>query len=310
MIPYPAALYVHIPFCLSKCDYCDFFSITDYTRQTDTIQNIVRQIQEDRLLYGISHFSSVYIGGGTPGSVSPELISFLLNSIASINGGNLPSEVTMECNPGNVSVTSLEIWQNCGINRISLGIQTFRDESLKKAGRQSSSRQIYKALDLIKSHPGFNLSLDLIQGLPGMGREEQLADIEKAASFKPDHISWYSLTLEKGTVLAECWKERQNLDIAPEVEEQIWKEGCLALEKKGYHRYEISNFAKPGRESIHNSSYWHMSPYLGVGPGAVFYGPEPGGEKSKGIESVMMWKNSLKALSIAMTGKIRIPGIL
>ena len=269
MTPYSAALYIHIPFCSSKCDYCDFFSITDYSRVKDTIDGIVAQVKEDKNLYRIRNFSSIYIGGGTPGSLSPELIASLMDSLFRINGNRLPREVTMECNPVNVTSRSLAVWQSGGINRISLGVQTFRDPFLRKAGRKSSEKKIHKAIPLIKSQPGLNLSLDLIQGLPGMSGRDQLADLEEAVRYNPDHISWYTLSLEGGTVLTEQWEDRQDLNISAETEEQIWQEGCRLLEQNGYERYEVSNFAKPGRQCLHNKAYWRMKPYLGVGPGAV-----------------------------------------
>ncbi len=277
MAGYSAALYIHIPFCTSKCDYCDFFSITDYSCVNDTVNAIVTQIEQEKSLYGIKDFSSVYIGGGTPGSLSPELIVYLMEALSRINGNSLPGEVTMECNPVNVSVQSLALWQSCGINRISLGVQTFRDSFLKLAGRRSSEQAIQKALDLISHHPGFTLSIDLIQGLPGMTREDQILDLQEAAGWRADHISWYSLTLENGTVLSDSWEKRQDLEITAEEEEEIWREGCLLLEEKGFRRYEVSNFARPGRECFHNKAYWQMRPFLGVGPGAVSMIRNPSG---------------------------------
>ena len=266
---YKAALYIHIPFCSRKCDYCDFFSITDYSYCLDTIEQICRQIEEDKKRYGISGFLSVYLGGGTPGSLPPELMTSLFSTITRVNGGSLPPEVTLECNPENVTPEALVLWMSCGINRISLGVQSFQDEFLIRAGRNSSRKKILRALKLLKKESSLTLNLDLIQGLPGMTAEDQLADLVDAVSFDPEHLSWYSLTLEQGTVLDTEWDTRQNRDLSPEMEEQIWVEGCLLLFRKGYSRYEVSNFARPGRECLHNKAYWKMNPYLGCGPGAV-----------------------------------------
>ena len=269
MADYSAALYIHIPFCTSKCDYCDFFSITDYSCVNETINAVVSQIEQEKTLYGIKDFSSVYIGGGTPGSLSPELIVHLMKALFRINGDRLPDEVTMECNPVNVNIQSLALWQSRGINRISLGVQTFQDQFLKRAGRLSSEKSIREAISLIRNHPAFTLSLDLIQGLPGMTRQDQIHDLQEAVNCRADHISWYSLTLESGTALSDSWEKRQSLSVTEEEEEKIWQEGCLFLEKEGFQRYEVSNFARPGRECEHNKAYWQMRPFLGVGPGAV-----------------------------------------
>ena len=266
---YDAALYIHIPFCSRKCDYCDFYSITDYSCSADAVRQIGRQIESDKNAYGIRFFNTVYIGGGTPGSLAPELLASLLDRIREVHKDSLPSEVTLECNPENINDNSIKIWKDAGVNRISLGVQTFQDRFLGRAGRNSSRSSILKAIDSLKKFEGISLSLDLIQGLPGMNREDQLADLKEALEFGPDHISWYTLTLEEGTPLADEWNKRQSVSLKPEESERIWLEGCRMLEEAGYGRYEVSNFARPGKSSLHNRAYWEMRPYLGCGPGAV-----------------------------------------
>ena len=264
-----AALYIHIPFCTRKCDYCDFFSICDYSYCWSVVQSIIKQIERDMTCYRIDGFSSVYMGGGTPGSIDPALIISILEKVKSVNRGSLPEEVTLECNPENIRPSSLEIWRSGGVNRISMGVQSFQDEFLERAGRNSRRQTIIKALGYLKDCPDFSVSLDLIQGLPGMNRKAQLKDLQEAISFQPDHISWYSLSLEEGTVLYDQWDKRQNLTLEEQEGDRIWKEGCLQLDQSGYKRYEVSNFAIKGCESRHNRAYWKMQPYLGCGPGAV-----------------------------------------
>ncbi len=263
-----AALYIHIPFCAVKCDYCDFYSVSDLGHVGDVLENISRQLDSLMSKYGVSSFSSVYIGGGTPGIVPPDKMAGLLEKVRVLGGGILPVEVTMECNPRNISDRNLETWISGGINRISLGVQSFQDTFLQMAGRRSSRKAVLSALDTLdKYRDRLNLSLDLIQGLPGMTSEDQIADLKEAVSWKPDHLSWYSLILEPDTPLYDDWDRRSGGISADD--EEVWQKGCRLLSENGYKRYEISNFCLPGRESVHNSAYWKMRPYMGCGPAGV-----------------------------------------
>jgi len=263
-----ASLYIHIPFCVRKCDYCDFYSACDLTIQNQLLGQIPRQMRELCSLYGIDSFRTLYLGGGTPGLVDTEALGRLLDAVKRDNrGGVLPAEVTLECNPGNIGETKLDEWKSMGITRLSLGVQSFQDDFLVKSGRKSSRKEILKALEMIRSFSEFDFNIDLIQGLPGMAVKDQLKDLEEAALWSPDHISWYSLILEEGTVLEKEW-ERRNGDAGSD-NDKAWEEGCLFLTGAGYNRYEISNFSRAGKESLHNKSYWKLKPYLGCGPSAV-----------------------------------------
>ena len=270
-----AALYLHFPFCRVKCDYCDFYSVCDLSRQKDYFSVLTRQISELKAAYGIDSFETLYFGGGTPGLADTDLMASLFDHIRRLNGNTLPEELTLECNPVNVSRQSLRDWRGMGITRLSLGVQSFQDEFLKRSGRRSSRKAILSALGAICGEGTFRLNLDLIQGLPGMEKQHQLADLKEALSYRPDHISWYGLILEEGTVLAQEWEARSTG--AEDDGESAWEEGCLLLADKGFIRYEISNFCQPGCESLHNSMYWHMKPYLGCGPAAVSMLPAPDG---------------------------------
>jgi len=281
MTPFDAALYIHIPFCSRKCDYCDFFSVTDYSLSGEVIRRIAGQAAQETERYGIRRFETVYLGGGTPGSLETGQIRRLLEEIRRIGGGELPHEVTLECNPENITEGKLADWSAAGVSRISLGIQTFQDRFLKLAGRNSSRDRIVRALDILGDRQDLALSLDLIQGLPGMGREDQLRDLAEAAARKPEHVSWYTLTLEEGTVLHDQWEKRRGAVLTGEEAERVWQEGCRLLEREGYGRYEVSNFARPGERCGHNMAYWEMRPFLGCGPGAVSMLPEPEGGVSR-----------------------------
>ncbi|MDC7233451.1 MAG: radical SAM family heme chaperone HemW [Spirochaetales bacterium] len=265
---YRAALYIHIPYCVQKCDYCDFYSSCDVSSSEALLRQIPLQLRELSVLYNVSGFSSLYLGGGTPALVNPLALEQMFSEIRVLNGGHLPGEVTMECNPRNVSAENLDIWMRSGINRISLGVQSFQDGFLARAGRKSSREAILRALNLLAERRSrLNLNIDLIQGLPGMDQSDQLQDVTEALDWQPDHLSWYSLIMEPGTRLSREWEER-NGDLDTD-NENIWLAGCDLIENRGYRRYETSNFCLPGKESRHNSSYWRMEPYLGCGPAAV-----------------------------------------
>jgi len=267
MNAYEASLYIHIPFCIKKCDYCDFYSGCDLSIQDDLLHQIPLQMEELCRIYGVESFSTVYLGGGTPGLVNPISLGEMLEGVKQNNKGILPSEVTLECNPGNIRTSRLREWKQMGVTRLSLGVQSFQDDFLIKAGRKSNRKQIIHALELISRFSYFNVSLDLIQGLPGMSRSDQLRDIEEALSWNPDHISWYSLILEEGSILEKEWDIR-NGDLQID-NDAVWEDGCSLLENSGYNRYEVSNFCKKDKESRHNKNYWKLNPYLGCGPSAV-----------------------------------------
>jgi oxygen-independent coproporphyrinogen-3 oxidase len=208
MKPYQAALYIHIPFCKRKCDYCDFYSVCDSSIQDALLEQIPLQIHSLTSDYKVDSFKTLYLGGGTPGLVSIQGLSLLLAQVSELNKGVLPGEVTLECNPSNVTRDRIDAWKSMGITRISLGVQSFQDTFLKKAGRQSSRSLILNALTQLRDASCFDLNIDLIQGLPGMTQQDQIQDLKEAVSWQPDHISWYSLILENGTVLKDQWSHR------------------------------------------------------------------------------------------------------
>ncbi len=274
------AFYVHLPFCRCRCDYCDFYSERGRHPGNAYFEALTAQADSLCRAYSLSSFYTLYLGGGTPSMASPSSLKILFGWVKAFEGGALPGEITMECNPEDVCLSSLEDWKSLGISRLSMGVQSFQDEFLKRAGRKSSRKEIFQALDSIKQASArgvnFNLNLDIIQGLPGMSLEDQLNDLQQALSFNPGHISWYTLTLAEGTVLYEQWKQR--ITGREGDAEEVWLAGCALLEEAGYRRYEVSNFALPGRESRHNKAYWEMRPYLGCGPSAVSMLPRLNGE--------------------------------
>ncbi len=258
-----ASLYIHIPFCNSKCSYCDFFSVTDHSLMASVLDKTIEQTARYIDYFGIKHIPTVYIGGGTPSSMPLPLLEKLLSFI-----GTLPlekcAECTMEANPETINPDLLSLLSGSSINRLSLGIQSFSDATLGTLGRHCNAKTAIKALKLVKEHWKGSLSLDLISSIPGQEVSDSIADIDTAISFAPDHISLYALTLEEGTPLAQ----RYNPD-SQAIDDNVWIIAADHLEISGYKRYEVSNFALPGRQSQHNTRYWKLLPYIGTGPGGV-----------------------------------------
>ena len=258
-----ASLYIHIPFCNSKCSYCDFFSVTGHSLMSQVIDKTLEQTAGYINYFGIKRIPTVYIGGGTPTSLPLTLLDKLLSFIGKLplDGG---AECTIEANPETVTPDLLALLSGSCINRLSLGIQSFSNSTLKTLGRHCDFKINFSKLEVIKSRWQGQLSLDLISSVPGQNVSESIEDIDTAVSFKPDHISLYALTLEDGTPLARLYSG--DLDA---IDDNVWILAADHLEMSGYRRYEVSNFALPGHQSLHNTRYWKLLPYIGTGAGGV-----------------------------------------
>lgn len=273
------SLYIHIPFCTSRCRYCNFYFETGWSPRImqRTLEGI---LQESRRHYHPGFFSArqlktIYIGGGTPSTVPPDQFDSFLRQLTenlrrtdpSWNPGHL-REFCVECNPESLSQALLEVLHNHGVSRISLGVQCFQDDLLHTLGRRATRGHALDALNLLSGFWKGDFNVDLITGIPGQTRPNLLADLDTARGFDPAHISVYSLTIEPRTPLEQYI--RAGLAPLPEQEyDTLWFIAHDYLETHGYTNYEISNFARPGAESAHNLSYWAMTPYIGLGPGAV-----------------------------------------
>lgn len=267
------SLYIHIPLCRSKCDYCDFFSIpVSETENNTDIQDrltdaLICEISLRKKETGSQVWGTLYIGGGTPSLLSAGNLARLVRSAFPVSG-----EATIEANPGDVSAQWLEAAAAAGINRLSLGIQSLSDTVLAASGRRGSRAESLKALDLIHKHWAGDVSVDLIAGLPGQNTKTLEEDIDRLLSFQPEHISLYTLTVEDGTPLSRRLVEAGAGEaLIPDQDEtaRIWEHGRNCLIASGYRHYEISNFALPGKESQHNLVYWNLKSYAGAGPGAT-----------------------------------------
>lgn len=258
-----ASLYIHIPFCNSKCSYCDFFSVTDHSLMAAVLDKTIEQTARYIDYFGIHSIPTVYIGGGTPTSLPLPLLEKLLSFIAVLPLGK-GAECTIEANPETINPDLIRLLSGSCINRLSLGIQSFSDITLGTLGRHCNSKTAIKALDLVKEHWRGSLSLDLISSIPGQTVSDSISDIDTAISFNPDHISLYALTLEEGTPLANQYDPDSQA-----IDDNVWILAADHLEISGYRRYEVSNFALSGHQSKHNTRYWKLLPYIGTGPGGV-----------------------------------------
>ena len=266
-------LYVHIPYCLQKCGYCDFFSKAASCVPPEYVRAVARQLEHLAHSFCVEGGKSVYIGGGSPSLLGAEDLEFLCASIkAAAQNKDAPldenCEWTIEMNPETVSRPLLEKAASCGINRLSVGIQCKNDKVLRAIGRRASERDIEKAADLIKNFWPHEWSADLIAGLPFQTKKDIERDIDFVERNGAKHVSLYSLTLEEGTPLKGAI-DAGKIPYDEEEAEELWLYGRDLLEDKGFLQYEVSNFARPGFESLHNGAYWAQESYLGAGAGAT-----------------------------------------
>ena len=261
----PLALYVHVPWCVQKCPYCDFnsHSLRGALPEDDYVAALVADLESALPLVWGRRIVSVFFGGGTPSLLSAKAIDTLLSAIRA----RLPliheAEVTLEANPGTVESEKFAAFRDAGINRLSLGIQSFNPEHLKALGRIHDGREARRAIEIAANHFG-NFNLDLMYGLPGQTLGQALDDLEQALAFSPPHLSCYQLTLEPNTAFAARPPDLPDPDLCADMQEAI--EARLAA--CGYEHYETSAFARPGHRCRHNLNYWTFGDYLGIGAGA------------------------------------------
>ena len=255
-------LYIHIPFCRSKCDYCDFYSLAGAEDRMDAYgRALLRQM--DAMPADLPA-DTVYVGGGTPSWYGPDRLCALLEGVFRRYRVTAEAEITVEANPDSVTAAGLRQLRRAGFNRLSLGMQSARDDELRSVGRPHDAAAVARAVEAAREAGFDNLSLDLIYGLPGQDLTRWRESVEAAAALAPEHLSCYGLQAEPGTPL---YARRASLP-DDDVQADLYLWAVRRLEQTGYRQYEISNFARPGRESRHNLRYWRGQPYLGVGPGA------------------------------------------
>lgn len=271
-------LYIHIPFCRKKCLYCDFYSDLYSEKQAESyISVVLNQIQS----LGMD-FSSVYTGGGTPSILSLDLLDKLLSCAG--NFIRKDSEFTIEVNPESIDSEKLKLFMDKGVNRVSIGAQSFNNAKLKSLGRIHGGEEALKAVELAKQAGFKNISIDMIFGVSCESLESWKAELQKAAGLGIQHISCYSLSYEKNTPLFRMREKKSIVPLDDENIAELYQYMISYLPDKGYSHYEVSNFAKPGFECSHNLNYWDNNPYIGIGPSAVSYVDGTRYENARGIE--------------------------
>ncbi|HGC9876160.1 TPA: radical SAM family heme chaperone HemW [Streptococcus agalactiae] len=268
MLKKPTSAYVHIPFCTQICYYCDFSKVFIKNQPVDAyLQALIREFRS----YDITELRTLYIGGGTPTSISAVQLDYLLTELSRDLNLNTLEEFTIEANPGDLTVDKIEVLQKSAVNRVSLGVQTFNDKHLKRIGRSHNEAQIYSTIDALKTAGFQNISIDLIYALPGQTMDDVRSNVAKALSLNIPHLSLYSLILEHHTVFMNKMR-RGKLHLPTEdLEAEMFEYIISEMERNGFEHYEISNFTKTGFESRHNLMYWDNVEYYGVGAGASGY---------------------------------------
>jgi oxygen-independent coproporphyrinogen-3 oxidase len=264
-----SGIYLHVPFCKQACSYCDFYFITRSQFIPKYVDGLIGQISQlGDSEFSDEAFSTLYIGGGTPSRLSSEHWKHIFEALHSAFDISEIAECTMEVNPDDVSADYLEKLYDSGVNRLSMGVQSFNQDLLDLMHRAHNAREAEKALELIQESPFENFTVDLIYGNPGETDDVLESDIETLLSFHPPHVSAYALTIEPKTRLGKLYEKGRLL--LPE-DDQVVRQASVVqqkLEKSGIQRYEVSNYARPGLEAVHNASYWKHDNYLGLGPGA------------------------------------------
>jgi putative oxygen-independent coproporphyrinogen III oxidase len=265
----PIQLYVHVPFCEKKCHYCDFASwelpAVQQRRWTETI---LKEIADRAPLAQGRPVDTVFFGGGTPSLLATEFLERILAEIRSLYDLSQVREMSIECNPSSLKKEKLDLYHRLGFTRMSIGIQSFHADELTRLGRVHTPETARLALETVGADGRFQFSGDLIFGVPGQTEASFLASLETLIGLDPDHVSFYGLTIEEGTEFAR--QQASGALIMPEdgIYNGMYTAGVELLKRHGYHRYEVSNFSKPGKPSLHNQGYWTGVEYLAFGPGA------------------------------------------
>jgi len=304
----PLSLYIHIPWCVQKCPYCDFNShgVDRFKAATDTPQDaglpekayiaaLMRDLDAD--LAGVQGrpLVSIFFGGGTPSLFSPEAIGEILTGVETRIPFADDIEITLEANPGTVEQARFEGYRAAGVNRLSIGIQSFDPEQLKRLGRIHNNEDAIRAAESARKAGFTRFNLDLMHGLPNQTQAEALKDLQQAIDLQPDHLSWYQLTLEPNTAFYQAPPVLPDDDTLWEIQQA----GQALIAQAGYQQYEVSAYAKSGSEARHNLNYWQFGDYLGIGAGAhgkITWGHHKGGLEIVRTSKQRHPKQYLKAL--------------
>ncbi|MCW3785166.1 radical SAM family heme chaperone HemW [Plebeiibacterium sediminum] len=266
-----AGIYLHIPFCIRKCGYCDFYSITDLSLKDKFVDSLISEISSRKSEFNEEQISTIYFGGGTPSLLTKQNLISILDTIYQYIPKKSVNELTIEVNPDDITPEFLEELIEIGFNRISIGTQSFNDDILKMMNRRHDAKQAMKTVQLAQKKGFKNISIDLIYGVPDMSLTDWESSLNIAVSMNVQHISAYHLTFEKGTPFYSKLKKGELKEISDSDSVDQYQKLLEILNRSGFNDYEISNFAQNGCESQHNSGYWSGKNYFGFGPGAHSY---------------------------------------
>jgi len=296
-------IYVHVPFCVTKCPYCDFYSITG-TAEAGRYMRALEAEASMRAGGMTGPAGSLYVGGGTPSAIDPVLLSRIPSIFARSPGLEADAEVTVEVNPDDVTPEALESYLEGGFNRVSIGVQSFDDGDLGSLGRRHDSARASEAVRAARSAGFLKVGIDLMFGLAGQTVARWRRTLDRAVAHAPDHISCYQLTLEPGTPLGDREAAGEVLCVDEETQRKLFLESSRSLAEAGYTHYEVSNFARgEGNRSRHNSRYWDRIPYLGLGPAAHSF---DGSVRSWNHRSLSEWLEALESGGSPVAGEERL----
>lgn len=297
-------IYIHIPFCKKKCFYCDFYSITDTSPVNEYVNALLKEIEyvadeNSNSIDANDSIESIFIGGGTPSIIDPELIKLIIDMCKSTFCIEPQAEISIECNPGTVGIDYFDRLFQSGVNRLSIGVQSFNDDELSFLQRIHSAREAEMTI-LTARQAGFdNISLDLIFSIPNQTITSWTKTLSRAVALKTDHISAYSLIYEKGTPLFSEYKKGTIDKLGTKRDTILFRTTDKVLTKAGFEHYEVSNFAKPDKKCAHNLNYWRLGEYFGFGAAAH---SNIGCQRSWNIKSVNKYINSIE------NGKLPVKG--
>lgn len=269
-----AGIYIHIPFCKTRCIYCGFFSTTSLSQREAYVDAVCNELSERTGYLNGEPIDTIYFGGGTPSQLTPDQIGKILRTILLLYNVRARAEITIEGNPDDLNLDFLSEIRKLGVNRVSMGIQSFDDSRLRFLHRRHTSEQAKTAVFNAVEAGINNISIDLMFGFPGQTLDDWKCDVNTALQLPVKHISAYSLMYDEGTLLSQMLDRGEVTEIDDELSLQMYQHLVLSLKNAGFEHYEISNFSRPGYASRHNSSYWKSIPYLGVGAGAHSYDGE------------------------------------
>lgn len=263
-----AGIYVHIPFCRKACHYCNFHFSVSLKNKNDLIVSLLKEANLRKNYLQGEEINTIYLGGGTPSLLSEEDLTRIFEQLSKSFVIATDAEITLEANPDDINSSQLEAWRAIGINRLSIGIQSFFEEDLQWMNRAHNAAQARNCIELAQQAGFYNLSIDLIYGTPGLTDERWQQNVQTALSLNIPHLSCYALTVEPGTALQKMVEQHKKENTDPEKQARHFIQLMEWLQQAGYEHYEISNFARPHHRSRHNSSYWGGKKYLGLGPSA------------------------------------------